>query len=71
MQNHTIKQMGFVLFGGTGENHDAVRESLAFADSLRLETMKVTVGIRIYPYTSLASQAIKEGIIGKQCQIKC
>ena len=65
LKNYNIKQMGFLLFGGIGETHDTVRESLVFADSLRLGTMKVTVGIRIYPYTLLASQAIKEGIIDK------
>ena len=37
--------------------------SLQFADSLDLEAMKISVGIRIYPYTSLASRARAEGII--------
>jgi hypothetical protein len=38
-------------------------ESLVFADSLELEAMKITIGIRIYPHTSLAQTAIKEGLI--------
>jgi len=32
---------------------------------LDLEAMKITLGIRIYPYTHLALTAIKEGIIAQ------
>ena len=56
-----IGRMGFLLFGGPGENKETANESLEFADSLDLEAMKITVGIRIYPQTSLAQTAIKEG----------
>ena len=38
-------------------------EGLAFADSLELEFLKITIGIRIYPDTPLAEQAKKQGII--------
>jgi len=58
-----IRQMGFLLLGGPGENRRTVEESLAFADSLDLEAMKITMGIRIYPYTDLARTAIKERTI--------
>lgn len=58
-----IRRMGFLLLGGPGENRRTVEESLAFADSLDLEVMKITMGIRIYPYTDLARIAIKEGTI--------
>ena len=58
-----IGRMGFLLFGGPGENKETANESLEFADSLDLEAMKITVGIRIYPQTSLAQTAIKEGLI--------
>ena len=58
-----IRQMGFLLLGGPGENRKTVEESLAFADSLDIEAMKITMGIRIYPYTDLARTAIKEGVI--------
>jgi radical SAM superfamily enzyme YgiQ (UPF0313 family) len=58
-----IGRMGFLLFGGPGETEETVNESLEFADSLDLETMKITIGIRIYPQTSLAQTAIKEGMI--------
>jgi radical SAM superfamily enzyme YgiQ (UPF0313 family) len=58
-----IGRMGFLLFGGPAETRVTVRESLEFADSLDLEAMKVTIGIRIYPHTSLQQTAIKEGLI--------
>ena len=40
-----------------------MKETLAFADSLGLEMLKVTVGIRIYPQTPLAKTALEEGVI--------
>ncbi|MGD2270620.1 MAG: radical SAM protein [Desulfobacterales bacterium] len=58
-----IRRMGFLLFGGPGETKETVKESLSFADSLNLEAMKITIGIRIYPHTPLARTAIKEGLI--------
>jgi radical SAM superfamily enzyme YgiQ (UPF0313 family) len=63
LNRHKIKRMGFLLLGGPGETKKTVMESLTFADSLGLDAMKVTVGIRIYPHTSLARQAINEGLI--------
>lgn len=58
-----IKCMGFLLLGGPGETRDSVKESLAFADSLDLDSLKVTIGVRIYPHTPLARQAREEGVI--------
>jgi radical SAM superfamily enzyme YgiQ (UPF0313 family) len=58
-----IGGMGFLLFGGPGETKETVNESLKFADSLDLEAMKITIGIRIYPKTSLQQTAIKDGLI--------
>jgi radical SAM superfamily enzyme YgiQ (UPF0313 family) len=58
-----IRRMGFLLLGGPGETRETALESLAFADSLNLEMMKVSVGIRIYPCTALADRARKEGMI--------
>ena len=58
-----ITRMGFLLLGGPGETLDTVEESLAFADKLDLDMLKLTLGIRIYPDTALARQAVKEGII--------
>jgi radical SAM superfamily enzyme YgiQ (UPF0313 family) len=63
LKRYGILQMGFLLLGGPEENRKTVEKSLAFADSLNLEAMKITMGIRIYPYTHLARIAIKEGII--------
>jgi len=58
-----IRRMGFLMLGGPGETKETVMESLEFADSLNLEAMKVSVGIRIYRHTALADQAVREGMI--------
>ena len=58
-----INQMGFLMLGGPGEDKKTVMESLRFADGLNLGTLKITIGIRIYPYTALARTAVKDGIV--------
>jgi radical SAM superfamily enzyme YgiQ (UPF0313 family) len=58
-----IDAMGFLLLGVPGETRESVAESLDFARSLPLSTLKVTVGARIYPFTPLAGQAAAEGVI--------
>ena len=58
-----IKQMGFLLLGSPGETKESVEESLVFADSLKLDSLKITAGVRIYPHTPLAKKAIEEGVI--------
>jgi len=58
-----IKRMGFLLLGGPRETKETVEQSLAFADSLDLDALKITIGIRIYPNTELAKVAISDGII--------
>jgi radical SAM superfamily enzyme YgiQ (UPF0313 family) len=58
-----ISRMGFLLLGGPGETRGSVEASLAFAESLRLDELRVTVGIRIYPGTPLAERARREGMI--------
>jgi radical SAM superfamily enzyme YgiQ (UPF0313 family) len=58
-----IRQMGFLLLGGPDETLESAEESLVFADSLELESMRVSVGIRIYPGTALAEVARSQGII--------
>ena len=63
LAKYKIKQMGFLLLGGPGETKDSVEESLRFADSLPLDALKITIGIRIYPHTELARTAVAEGLI--------
>jgi radical SAM superfamily enzyme YgiQ (UPF0313 family) len=58
-----IQLNGYLLLGGPGETRETVIESLAFADSLVLDFLKITIGIRIYPGTGLARTAVSEGII--------
>jgi radical SAM superfamily enzyme YgiQ (UPF0313 family) len=58
-----IFRRGFLLLGGPGETRESVEESLAFADSLDLDALKVTVGVRIYPETPLAATALADGVI--------
>jgi radical SAM superfamily enzyme YgiQ (UPF0313 family) len=63
--DHGIHRMGFLLLGGPGETKESAEESLQFADSLDLEVVKVTTGVRIYPHTALARIALAEGVISK------
>jgi radical SAM superfamily enzyme YgiQ (UPF0313 family) len=58
-----IKRNGFLLLGAPGETRETVEQSLAFADSLRLDGLKVTVGLRIYPGTALHAMAVAEGVV--------
>ena len=58
-----IATMGFLLLGGPGETRETVEESLGFVDSLNLAMLKITVGVRIYPYTALAGIAAAEGVV--------
>ena len=60
-----IKRNGFLMLGAPGETKQTVEESLAFAESLHLDALKVSVGIRIYPNTALAARAVAEGIIDR------
>ena len=63
--DHGIHRMGFLLLGGPGETKESAEESLQFADSLDLEVVKVTTGIRIYPHTALEKIALAEGVISE------
>jgi len=64
--DHGIDRMGFLLLGGPGETRATVEKSLTFADSLKLEALRLTAGIRIYPDTQLAKAAENEGTITSQ-----
>ena len=65
LRKYGIRRMGFLLLGGPGETRETVRESLAFADSLKLDLLKLTLGIRIYPGTALEKVAREEGVIAE------
>jgi radical SAM superfamily enzyme YgiQ (UPF0313 family) len=64
-----IRRMGFLLLGSPSETRESVEESLVFADSLKLDTLKITAGVRIYPHTSLAKKAIEEGMIASHDEL--
>jgi radical SAM superfamily enzyme YgiQ (UPF0313 family) len=66
LSDHGIRRMGFLLLGSPGETRKSIEESLVFADSLKLDSLKITAGVRIYPHTSLAKKAIEEGVISSQ-----
>jgi radical SAM superfamily enzyme YgiQ (UPF0313 family) len=69
LKKHGIRRMGFLLLGGPGETLETVMQSLHFADALQLEAMKITTGIRIYPYTTLARIAAREGVIASEDEL--
>jgi radical SAM superfamily enzyme YgiQ (UPF0313 family) len=58
-----IRRMGFLMLGGPGETRESVARSFDFVESLDLDTLKITRGIRIYPHTRLAKTAVEEGLI--------
>jgi radical SAM superfamily enzyme YgiQ (UPF0313 family) len=64
-----IRRMGFLLLGSPGETRESVEESLVFADSLKLDTLKITAGVRIYPHTVLAKKAVEEGMIASDDEL--
>jgi radical SAM superfamily enzyme YgiQ (UPF0313 family) len=63
LRQHKIRRMGFLLLGGPGETRESAEESLAFADSLELDSLRISIGIRIYPNTEIARTAMEEGLI--------
>ncbi|NIO28549.1 MAG: radical SAM protein [Candidatus Latescibacteria bacterium] len=66
LARYGMRRMGFLLLGGPGETKESVEESLAFADSLGLEAVRVTAGIRVYPHTQLANIAVEEGVVAPE-----
>jgi len=63
LTDHDISIMGFLLLGGPGETRESIQRSIDFVDSLPLNSVRVTTGIRIYPGTALADMAVEEGMI--------
>jgi radical SAM superfamily enzyme YgiQ (UPF0313 family) len=64
-----IRRMGFLLLGGPSETRESVEESLAFARSLHLDELRITVGIRVYPGTPLAKRALAEKVIASEDEL--
>lgn len=65
VERHGIKALWIFLVGGPGETRLTLEETLAFA-KWRLErgdAVYVTVGLRIYPGTTLHRIAIAEGVV--------
>ena len=65
VEKHGIKTLWIFLLGGPGETPRTVEETLAFA-RWRLErgdAVYLTVGLRIYPGTTLHRIAIAEGVV--------
>ncbi len=69
LHKHGIRRLGFLLLGGPGETTETANESLHFADALQLEALKITTGIRIYPYTALARIAVSQGVIASEAEL--
>jgi radical SAM superfamily enzyme YgiQ (UPF0313 family) len=65
LADHRIHRMGFLLLGGPGETRQTVEESLSFAESINLDSLKLTLGIRIYPGTKLSEIAVEQGLISE------
>jgi radical SAM superfamily enzyme YgiQ (UPF0313 family) len=66
LRRHGIRRIGFLMLGGPGETKESVEESLAFAEALDLDALKLSIGIRIYPNTDVAQAALEEGIIASE-----
>ncbi len=60
LKDYGIRRMGFLMLGAPGETRKTVAQSFDFAESLDLDALKITLGIRIYPHTDLAKTAIEE-----------
>jgi radical SAM superfamily enzyme YgiQ (UPF0313 family) len=63
LADHGIRRMGFLMLGGPGETRESVVRSFDFVESLNLDALKITLGVRIYPHTRLAKIAVEEGLI--------
>jgi radical SAM superfamily enzyme YgiQ (UPF0313 family) len=66
LRQHNIRRMGFLLLGGPGETRQSAEASLAFAETLDLDAVKISIGIRIYPHTNVARKAEEEGLISSE-----
>lgn len=60
---HGLKFGAELLFGGPGETHETIKESMAFLPQINYSLLMYAIGVRISPYTSLSEIAKKEGLI--------
>lgn len=60
---HNLKFGAELLFGGPGETHETIKESMNFLPHINYSLLNYTIGIRISPNTALAEIAKKEGLI--------
>jgi radical SAM superfamily enzyme YgiQ (UPF0313 family) len=60
-----IRTLWIFLVGGPGESPETLKETLAFAEwrLLRGDAVYLTIGLRIYPGTTLHRIAIEEGVV--------
>jgi hypothetical protein len=65
VEKHGIKTLWIFLIGGPGETARTLEETLSFADwrLRRGDAVYLTVGLRIYPGTTLHRIAIGEGVV--------
>ena len=63
LRRNGIGRMGFLMLGGPGETRESAEESLAFAEALDLDSVRLNIGVRIYPNTHVAQVAREEGWI--------
>jgi radical SAM superfamily enzyme YgiQ (UPF0313 family) len=66
LHQHNIRSMGFLLLGGPGETKESAEKSLDFAESLHLDSLRISIGIRIYPNTEVARISVEEGLISSE-----
>lgn len=69
LARHGIERDGFMLLGSPGETKDSVEETVAFADSLQMEMVKIAIGVRLYPRTKYAEIALREGRISSEKEL--
>ncbi|MDD5447717.1 MAG: cobalamin-dependent protein [Actinomycetota bacterium] len=60
-----LKVNCFLLLGGPGESKESVFESVEFLTRLEPDSVRITVGLRIYPGCELADIAIARGMISR------
>jgi radical SAM superfamily enzyme YgiQ (UPF0313 family) len=66
LRQNNIRRMGFLLLGGPGETRESAEESLAFAEDLDFDSVKISIGVRIYPHTDVAHKAKEDGLISSE-----